>query len=26
VLVDMDAMPFVLKLFTTRNPPKPVST
>jgi hypothetical protein len=26
VLVDMDAMPFVPKLFTARNPPKPIST
>jgi hypothetical protein len=26
VLVDVDAMTFVPKLFTTRNPPKPVST
>jgi hypothetical protein len=26
VLVDVDAMPFVPKLFTARNPPKPVST
>jgi hypothetical protein len=26
VLVDVDAMPFVPKLFPARNPPKPVST